>query len=155
MAETVPTKRPVKMYAIQRKSDGKWSRGGCGPSWGAFPKTWGNGPFKNHLLMFQVSDWTLNVTRVKEYEAKFGVPRVGTYYTYPFPDEFIGHKLLSQYRFPYFDCEVVEFDPNTLGIINRFPAEEWVWDNCFKPNYEKSRYIEQIREYCKEYDKDF
>jgi hypothetical protein len=54
MTEKIPTKKqPVVIYAI-RRPDGKYSRGGgIGPTWGPFPKTWGIGPLKNHLLQFK------------------------------------------------------------------------------------------------------
>lgn len=53
MTEKLPTKKkPIVLFAIQRKADGKYSRGGTPPKWGQFPKTWGIGPFKNHLIQF-------------------------------------------------------------------------------------------------------
>jgi hypothetical protein len=155
--EKIPTKlKPsTVLYAIQRKSDGAWSRGGSGPTWGKFPKTWGKGAFKNHLLMFKVDGYGINITQAKKDE------KSGYCWRSVAPGMFGRYKLLHNKLFPYFDCEVVEIKAEDMTVVNRYPAEPWVWDNCFKPNYEKiggygdGRYLKQIKEYCKEYGLDF
>lgn len=158
MADKLPSKpKPTLMYAIQRKSDGLWSRGGAGPKWGKLPKTWGIGPFKNHLLMYKINGYDINVEKAEELIATGATRRWRDIR----PDCFTKHKLLHNQYFPYFDCEIVEFAPTTMEVTNRYPAEEWVWDNCYKPNYEKmgsysdGRYLKRVKEYCEKYGKDF
>jgi hypothetical protein len=161
MTEKLPSpKKPTVMYAVQRKKDGQWSRGGSGsPRWGKYPKTWGLGPFKNHLLMYRVDGYNFSIAKAKEQETK------SIYYLYGDvrPSSYTKHKLLHNTCFPYWDCEVVQFDANSMEITARFSAPEWVWDNCYKPNYEKlkgrgssgTRYFDELMEYCKVFDKDF
>ena len=151
MIEKIPTKVKSKtiIYAIQRNSDGLYSRGGTGPSWGKFPKTWGIGPFKNHVNMFSTNCYKFNLDRIKQAED----PSAPYYYRsyYANPEDYQQFKLLSK-RFPYYDCEVLEIQADNLTVINRFSAPEWLWANVVHPYYKKEeRYYPMIEEFCKEY----
>lgn len=151
MTETIPTKRTVPtMYAIQRKRDGLWSRGGGYVKWGKFPKTWGAGPFKNHLNMFKIHAYKFNVDKLKEI-----VEKKAYYNPYAVPEEF-QYKLIHK-SFPYWDCEVVTFDSDTLAVTRRMPAEQFAWYDCYWPSYMKNdeRYIENMIKFCNEFGLEF
>lgn len=136
-----PAKKSKLLYAIQRPSDKKYSRGGTGPGWGPFPKTWSQGAFKNHLLMFFPTVYRFNLT-VKAYKCY-----------YENPSEYGRYKLISN-DWPYWDCEIVAFDIDSLEIQSRYPAHEWVWENCYKPYLDKEikppydKYKEPLLEFC-------
>jgi hypothetical protein len=148
MIEQLPSpKKTSRMYAIQRLSDGAWSRGGAPVKWGKMPKTWGAGPFKNHVGMFRTLSYMFNVDKFEETKGSI-------YPRYANPDNYEIFLLHKTY-WPYFNCEVVEFDPSTLGILQRYPAHDWIWDHCYRPFYERERCFEEIKNFCKVYKKDF
>lgn len=151
MTDKIPVKLKSKdniIYAIQRKSDGLYSRGGTPPRWDKFPKTWGIGSFKNHLLQFKVDNYCFTLRSKLEDRWDGWKLDLSNYDKY----------LLNKKIFPYFDCEVIRIDFVTLDILERFPAEEWIWNNAYKPHYEKmggtvyEKYLKAVREFCVEND---
>lgn len=138
MTETIPGRIPCKHdYTIRRKADGLYTRGGSGPKWGKTPKLWALAHFKNHIHMFQISEWYF----ASEFDY-YGRPLI--------PVETLKWKLLNN-KFPYFDCEILKIDHATLGVIERFEAHEFAWNEIIRPFYMKSRYWSDIEKFAEKH----
>lgn len=142
MTDILPgPKKPTVIYAIYSPIRKQYSRGGSGyPSWGKYPKTWGLGPFKNHLNMYTVTP------------RHFG----STYAPTTQRGDMFRKDCLIETDHPYHNCEVLEINPDGLTITARYDAIPWIWTNAVKPYYENQtkgiykKYKEAILKFCEE-----
>lgn len=143
MTEILPhPEKPVVVYALYNKMRRQYSRGGSGcPKWGKYPKTWGIGPFKNHLNLYNSSPYQFS-----NYYAPSGMKA-----------EYFRRDCLIRNDHPYHDCEVLEIDPDGLTITARHDAIPWIYENSTKPYYAGQfkkaagfHYRKYVMDFCKE-----
>lgn len=136
------------LYAIKRRSDNKYSKGGAYGLFAKTPKTWGLGAFKNHLHIFDARYYLFHrdITGHTIVGAPFTSSGVSA-------ADFPNRDFLIPSSFPYWDCDILEVDAEDFTILRTYDAPSWAWENCYKPHILKNnnRYLESINTFLKKH----